>query len=33
MGMRKIVKQMGRIDPNNQLKRITFEKWLTMTLN
>jgi hypothetical protein len=33
MGVCKIVKQMGRIDPKNQAKTVTFEKWLIVTLN
>jgi hypothetical protein len=33
MGMHKIVKQMGKIDLKNQMKIITLEKWLIMTLN
>jgi hypothetical protein len=31
MGMHKIVEQMGKINPENQAKIITLEKWLTMT--
>jgi len=33
MGVCKIVKQMGRVDPNNQAKTVTLEKWLIVTLN
>ncbi len=33
LGVCRIVKQMGRIDPNNQVKIITFDKWLIVTLN
>jgi hypothetical protein len=33
MAMHIIVKQMGKFDLQNQAKIITFEKWLTMTLN
>jgi hypothetical protein len=31
MGMHKIVKQMGKVNPKNRSK--TLEKWLTMTPN
>jgi hypothetical protein len=33
MGMHRIIEQMGNFDFKNQAKTITFEKWLTMTLN
>jgi len=33
MGMHKIVEQMGKIDPNNQVKIVIPDKWLTMTPN
>jgi hypothetical protein len=33
MGVRKIVKQMGKVDLENQAKTVTPKKWLTMTLN
>jgi hypothetical protein len=33
MGMHKIVEQMGKANPNNQVKFVTPEKWLTMTSN
>jgi hypothetical protein len=33
MGVRKIIEQMEKIDPKNWAKTLTFEKWLTMTLN
>jgi hypothetical protein len=33
MGMHRIVKQMGKVDVENWAKTITFEKWLTVTLN
>jgi hypothetical protein len=33
MGMHKIVKQMGNVDPNNRVKTVTLEKWLIVTLN
>jgi hypothetical protein len=31
MGMHKIVKQMGKVDPENETKIVTLEKWPTMT--
>jgi hypothetical protein len=33
VGVCKIVEQMGRANPNNWMKTVTFEKWLTMTPN
>jgi hypothetical protein len=33
MGVRKIVKQMGKFDPKNWVKIITLEKWLMVTPN
>jgi hypothetical protein len=33
MGVHKIIKQMGKIDPKNRQKNITLEKWLTVTPN
>jgi len=33
MGMHRIVEQMGKTDPNNQVKIVTLEKWLIVTLN
>jgi hypothetical protein len=33
MGMCKIVEQMGRVDPKNQMKIVTLRKWITMILN
>jgi hypothetical protein len=33
MGMHKIVKQMGKVNPKNQTNTITPKKWLAMTLN
>jgi hypothetical protein len=33
MGMHNIIKQMGKIDPQNWAKIITLEKWLIMTPN
>jgi hypothetical protein len=33
MGMHKIVEQMGKANPKNQAKIVTFEKWLIVTLN
>jgi len=33
MGMHKIVEQMEKIDPKNQTKIVTLEKWSTVTPN
>jgi hypothetical protein len=33
MGMHKIVKQMGKVDPENKTKIVILDKWSTMTLN
>jgi hypothetical protein len=33
VGVRRIVEQMGKVNPNNQMKTVTLEKWLTMTPN
>jgi hypothetical protein len=33
MGMHRIVKQRGKINPENQTKIVTFEKLLTVTPN
>jgi hypothetical protein len=33
MGVHIIIKQMGKINPKNQAKTITFEKWLIVTPN
>jgi hypothetical protein len=33
VGVHKIVEQMGRANPNNWMKTVTLEKWLTMTPN
>jgi hypothetical protein len=33
MGMRRIVKQMGKVNPKHQAKTITPKKWLIVTLN
>ncbi len=33
MGVRRIIKQMGKVETKNWTKTVTFEKWLTMTLN
>jgi hypothetical protein len=33
MGMHKIIKQMGKVELENQTKIVTFEKLPTMTLN
>jgi hypothetical protein len=33
MGMRKIIEQMGKIDPKNLAKTVIPEKWLIMTSN
>jgi hypothetical protein len=33
MGMCRIIEQMGKINLMNQMKIITLEKWLVVTLN
>jgi hypothetical protein len=33
MGMHKIVEQMGKVDPNNQVKIVIPKKWLIVTPN
>jgi hypothetical protein len=33
MGVCKIIEQMGRVDPKNQVKIVILEKWLIVILN
>jgi len=33
MGVHKIIKQMGKVDPENSTKIVLPEKWLIMTSN